>query len=73
VRDLSISYERLGDLALSAGDRDAAHGHFEASLQMWRRLSAADPASAGLARGVTVPYDRLARLEAGLQTEAGRR
>ena len=44
-RDLSISHERLGDVAVAAGDLAAARAAYQASLNIRTQLVAADPAN----------------------------
>jgi tetratricopeptide (TPR) repeat protein len=44
---------------LSEGDRAGALSRYQRSLEIWERLSAADPASVDLARGATVPLERI--------------
>ena len=41
-RDLSISHERLGDLAIELGDSAAAEQHYRTSLTLRERLTAVD-------------------------------
>ena len=48
-RDLSVSFERLGDLANSAGDPDAARRCDEDSLNIRKRLADAAPENADFA------------------------
>ena len=48
ARDLSISYERLGDLAMSGGDPAAARRYYEDGLAIAKRLSDAAPDNADL-------------------------
>jgi hypothetical protein len=44
-RDLSVSHNRLGDLAAAAGDTAAARAAYQASLAIAERLAATDPAN----------------------------
>ena len=50
ARDLSISYNRLGDLARSGGDPAAARRYYEDGLKIAKRLSDAAPENADYAR-----------------------
>ena len=58
-RDLSISRNRLGDVAAAAGDLGAARGHYQAALDIAERLAAADPANAEWQRDLSVSRNRL--------------
>ena len=49
-RDLSVSHEKLGDVARAAGDLAAARTAYQASLDIRTRLAAADPANTGWQR-----------------------
>src|SRR5437660_6096786 len=42
-RDLSVSHDRLGDVAVAAGDLAGARAAYQASLDIRVRLAAADP------------------------------
>ncbi|HXP18538.1 MAG TPA: hypothetical protein VN840_02720, partial [Streptosporangiaceae bacterium] len=44
-RDLSVSHDKLGDVAVSAGDLAGARAAYQASLDIAVRLAAADPAN----------------------------
>ena len=44
-RDLSVSHNKLGDLAIAAGDLTAARTAYHAGLDIRQRLAAADPAN----------------------------
>ncbi len=57
-RDLSVSHDRLGDVAVAAGDLAAARTAYQASLDIRVRL-AADPASTGWQRDLSVSHERL--------------
>jgi len=61
-RDLSVSYERLGDLAVAAGDAAAARDWYTQSLEIRRRLVQADPGNVQFQRGLSVSYERLGDL-----------
>jgi Tfp pilus assembly protein PilF len=45
-RDLSISYQRLGEMAVSAGELERASVWFQRSLDITKKLSEADPSNA---------------------------
>ena len=58
-RDLSLSHNRLGDVATAAGDLAAAQAAYQASLDTRTRLAAADPANAGWQRDLSVSHSKL--------------
>ena len=45
-RDLSISFNKMGDVSVASGDLKAARGYFEDGLRISRRLAETDPDSA---------------------------
>ena len=69
-RDLSLSHDRLGDLAIAVGDLTAAEGSFQAGLAIAQRLAAADPTNAQWQRDLSVIQQRLAGLAAGPTSSA---
>src|SRR5204862_3934005 len=73
ARDLSVSYERLGDLARSADQTDEAVDHFQASLGIWRRLAEASPSVVDYRYGQRVPLGRLAGLVVDRDADAAAR
>ncbi len=58
-RDLSISYNKLGDVQLQLGDTPSALGNYQQGLDSCERLAAADPANAETQRDLAVSYDKL--------------
>ena len=56
-RDLSVSYERLADLAVAAGDPGGARTLYDQSLSIARRLAEADPGNVQLQRDLSVSYN----------------
>jgi tetratricopeptide (TPR) repeat protein len=58
-RDLSVSYERLGDVAVSAGKLDDARTWFDKALAVTKALAAADPSNTDWQRDLSVSYERL--------------
>ena len=58
-RDLSVSRNKLGDVAAAAGDLTAARGHYQASLDIRTRLAAADPANTEWQRDLSVSRNKL--------------
>jgi tetratricopeptide (TPR) repeat protein len=61
-RDLSVSHNRLGDLATAAGDQATARTHYQQDLAIAERLVAADPANAQRQRDLSVSHNRLGDL-----------
>ena len=61
-RDLSVSLERLGDVAEQAGDIPAAIANYERSLPIARALATANPGHPGLKRDVEITERRLTAL-----------
>ena len=72
-RDLSVSYERLGDLLLRLGDSAQAERHYRDSLTIPERLATTDPTNAEAQRDLSVSYNKLGdlllRLGDGAQAE----
>ncbi len=58
-RDLSVSHEKLGDVAAAAGDLTAARTAYQASLDIAERLAAANPANTGWQRDLSVSHNKL--------------
>jgi len=59
---LSISFERLGDVAVQAGQLDEARRRFEQGLEIRERLAAQNPSSAEALRDLIVSYAKLGGL-----------
>ena len=57
-RDLSVSHDKLGDVAVAAGDLAAARAAYQASLDIAVRLAAADPANTGWQRDLSVSHEQ---------------
>ena len=53
-RDLSISYNKLGDASLELGDTTAAKQYFEKFLKLSEQLAAAEPLSARAKRDLSI-------------------
>ena len=58
-RDLSVSHDKLGDVAAAAGDLAAARDPYQAALDIADRLAAADPANTGWQRDLSVSHNKL--------------
>jgi tetratricopeptide (TPR) repeat protein len=61
-RDLSVSHEKLGDLAIATGDTTTATQHYQASLTIAERLTAADLGNAEYQRGLSISHNKLGDL-----------
>ena len=58
-RDLSVSHNILGNVAVAAGDLAAARAAYQAGLDIAARLAAADPANTGWQRDLSVSHNKL--------------
>ena len=58
-RDLSVSYDRVGDVLVAQGNLPEALKSFRGSLAIADRLAKADPGNAGWQRDLSVSYDRV--------------
>ena len=61
-RDLEVSHERVGDIAVFQDDHDRAREHFRKALAIAQRLAESDPSNSLWAASQTVPLWRLVRL-----------
>ena len=61
-RDLSVSYNKLGDLMRALGDTKQAERFYRDSLAIAERLAQADPSDAGAQRDLSVSYNKLGDL-----------
>ncbi len=61
-RDLSVSYNKLGDLLGALGQGEQAQGYYEKSLAIAERLAAAEPSRADYQRDLSVSYNKLGDL-----------
>jgi len=59
ARDLSVSYERMGDLFRALGDGVRAREFYEKALEVSERLAAGAPENADYARDLAVSYHRM--------------
>ncbi|MBL8331039.1 MAG: tetratricopeptide repeat protein [Rubrivivax sp.] len=62
-RDRSVAMNELGDVQVVAGDLKGARQSFEESLQIDRRLAAANPSSAASQRDLSVSLERLGNVQ----------
>jgi len=61
-RDLSVSYERMGDLYRGLGEGERAREVFLKSLAIRERLAQAEPARADYQRDLSVSYNKMGDL-----------
>jgi tetratricopeptide (TPR) repeat protein len=61
-RDLSVSYNRLGDLMGTLGNGEAAREYFQKGLDIRERLAGAEPQRADYQRDLSVSYEKLGDL-----------
>ena len=58
-RDVSVSYDRVGDVLVAQGDLPGALKSFRDGLTIAEQLSRADPGNAGWRRDVSVSYNKV--------------
>ena len=58
-RDLSVSFNRIGDVQVAQGDLPGAVKSFRDGLAIADRLAKADPGNAGWQRDLSVSYERI--------------
>src|SRR5258706_9460279 len=58
-RDLSVSYDRIGDVLVAQGKLDEALKSYRDSLAIHERLAASDRSNTGWQRDLSVSYDRV--------------
>ena len=61
-RDLSVSYERMGDLLKTLGQAEQARQAYQRSLDIRERLAAAEPDRADYQRDLSVSFNKLGDL-----------
>ncbi|HCN30432.1 MAG TPA: ATP-binding protein, partial [Verrucomicrobiales bacterium] len=61
-RDLSISFNKLGDVARAQGDLAAAAGHYRSGLEIRQKLAAADPGNTGWQRDLSLSLYKLGQV-----------
>jgi tetratricopeptide (TPR) repeat protein len=66
LRDLSVSYNNLGDLQRALGHGEAARQFFEKSLNIRERLVQQEPSRAAYLRDLSVSYNKLGDLQSAL-------
>nr|MDU9043552.1 tetratricopeptide repeat protein [Candidatus Electrothrix aestuarii] len=65
-RDLSVSYNNLGNIQQSLGRSDEALGYYTKSLEISERLAASDPSSVSAQRDLSVSYEKMGDLQQSL-------
>ncbi|MFI9446080.1 tetratricopeptide repeat protein, partial [Streptomyces avermitilis] len=72
ARDLSVSYNKLADLAVATGQAAEAERLFRQALTIAEGLAAGEPGNTTYARDLSISYERLAVLDlsAGRVSEA---
>ena len=58
-RDLSISYQRVGNVQMAQGDLPAALTSYQAAFAIADRLAKSDPSNAGWQRDLSVAYNKI--------------
>ena len=66
ARDLSVSYNKMGDLHLGLGHGEQALEFYQKQLDLAEELHRRNPNSADFARDLSVSYDRMCDLHRGL-------
>ncbi len=61
-RDLSISFNKLGDVSVESGELTAARVYFADGLTIRKQLAQADPTNAQMQRDVAVSHANIAGL-----------
>jgi len=64
-RDLSVSYERLGDLLSALGQGEEARRYYQQALEIRARLAAAEPERADYQRDLVISLARVADSDDG--------
>ncbi len=65
-RDLSVSYERIGDVEVAQGDLEAALKSFQEGIAIRERLAASDAGNAGWQRDLSASYVKIGDVEVAL-------
>ena len=70
-RDLSVSYDRIGDVQVAQGDLAGALTSYRDCLAIFDRLTKSDPGNAGWQRDLSVSYDRMGDVQVAQGDLAG--
>ncbi len=68
-RDLSVSYNKLGDLHVSLGNGAEAKRYFEKSLAIAEALAAKEPNRADFQRDLAISYERMSTISTSQQAK----
>jgi len=58
-RDLSVAFNKIGDVRQAQGDLDGALASYQASHAIFERLAKADPGNAGWQRDLSVSHEKI--------------
>jgi tetratricopeptide (TPR) repeat protein len=61
-RDLSVSHNRMGDLARAAGDLDGARSAYQEAMTIRARLAASDPTNTDWQRDLSISHNKMGDL-----------
>ena len=70
-RDLSVSYEKVGDVQVAQGDLAGALKSYRDSLAISERLAKSDPGNAGWQRDLSVSYEKVGDVQVAQGDLAG--
>ena len=70
-RDLSVSYEKVGDVQMAQGDLAGALKSYRDSLAIAERLAKSDPGNAGWQRDLSVSYNKVGDVQVAQGDLAG--
>ena len=70
-RDLSVSYDRVGDVQVAQGDLAGALTSYRDSLAIRERLAQADPGNAGWRRDLAVSHNKIGNVQVAQGDLAG--
>jgi predicted negative regulator of RcsB-dependent stress response len=70
-RDLSVSYNKVGDVQVAQGDRAGALKSYRDSLAIAERLATSDPGNAGWQRDLSVSYEKVGDVQVAQGDLAG--
>jgi len=59
LRDLSVSYEKVGEVLMAQGDLDGAQRAYQATLEIMEVLARSDPGNAASQRDLSVSHEKV--------------